>query len=883
MTRLSWTTLGVMLCGSCTARTPQVGPEVPFPGGGTVTEFGWTNGLRLLVHANDAAPVAAVQLWFDVGSADDPPDQRGLAHLFEHLQFRATEDWPDGGFEDRQTRRGAVGVNATTWRDAMAFVLAVPADAVHDVLADERARLLGVRIDAAAIQREREVVGQEERGRNTDAGARPSDALWLASFQPHGYGRALIGDDFQTLKPADATAFRERAFTGRHLLIVVSGDVDPNDVATTVGRLFGDLPAGIEPTVPPAPVFAAGHTETVSSGGNRVHLGFEIPPASHADSSYLRLADLALSGGQSSPLPRALEDTGLATLAGSRFMALKQGGLWEFVAVGTPNVPAGQLESVIMATLDGALTHEDLDRARAQDAAIVWSQVADAAGQAAWLGWSDRVGLHWQAGLDALANVGTASDDEILGAASRWLKLSSASAVWHQALPAKPTWVSPGPAVTMLPLQLPSGRKRQAPDGGLARDETVSGLNVHIEPDPSVPLVWLRVGWKTGAVDDLSLGATWATGRLLLRGNADRSRDSFERAAEHLGARVGVEVDAESTWLTARVPAENWPQLAQLLGVSISSPSVDPTERDRVAGERLNLLALRAADPATMAGAAFFRARHGELHPYGRFALGTATSAAARDPDAWAAARARFQHPDVVSLAGDVDAGALDDLRAWRLPLPGPPRLPPPPDGSPSRRIILVDMPKATAAAVRIGGAALAVDDPELAALWLGLEALGTGSSSTLARSLRHERGLAYTVGADLIARTTGRGSWSVTWTTANTSVGESIGLAESILDEGPPADDVNRARDAAGFAAVWLRETAPGRAAVASVRSLTGWDEPGLRARMATLEDPSGTWKRVAAPETRVVVVAGPAAIIRKQLESIGEVEVWDRAHLLR
>lgn len=865
---------------ACSAPVEEVGAS--WPGGDEVRAWSWENGLRLVVLPDDAVPVAAVQLWLDVGSSADPREHSGVAHLFEHLQFRATPQWPDGGFEDRQARRGAVGINATTWRDAMAFVSAVPGEAVVPLLRDERARLDGVLLTPESVAAERGVVAEERRARAIEPMTALQDLLWRMALGDHAYGRSLVGDHVGDVDLIAAQAFRSAFLTPDHLTIVVVGDVDPPLVMREVDDLFGDMRSGPPSPPGPLPTWTIGQHvgAALNAGGERVLLGLPLPPASSADAPLVSLLDLALTGGQSAPLPRALEDGGLTTSVGSRALPLRQGGVWEFGAEGLGGVSSGQIEDAIRSVLAAPLSDEDLARARAQQRTATWSQVSDAAGRAAWLGWAATVTGDWRHGIDALDRVGDASDDALRQAAARWLDPSRAVVVRTERH-RRPPPTSPRAIAPPSPLRLPPGRLPRPPDGQGPREEAPAGLAVHLEPDNAVPLVWLRVGWRTGSADDLEPGATWTAARSLLRGGGSWSRDALERAAEYLGLRISIDVDAESVWLSARGPAHAWPQMASLVGEIIAEPHADAGARDAVLGERINLLRRRAADPVALAASAFHLARHGSGHPYARSPLGRA-DVATLDPVAWAAVRARLQNPDVVSVAGDIDDGVLDDIRRWRrtgVSRPLPQR---PVDPTNFRRIVLVDAPFGPAA-IRIGGPALEATDPDLPAFALALDALAAGSASGLSRALRHDRGLVYTISGELVPRSSGRGSWSVAWTTAESRVGETIALAEAVLDGGPLHDDIIRAREGAGHVRLWSAETAPGRAAGASVRLLTGWNEVAHRARMAEATGPESVWARVADRSDRLIVAVGPRAMLEQQLRALGPVEVWDRARVLR
>lgn len=91
---------------SARAQTPEI-PDIPFE------KFELDNGLTLIVHEDHKAPIVAVNVWYHVGSKNEPPGRSGFAHLFEHLMFNGSENFDDDYFQVLE-RIGATELNGTT-------------------------------------------------------------------------------------------------------------------------------------------------------------------------------------------------------------------------------------------------------------------------------------------------------------------------------------------------------------------------------------------------------------------------------------------------------------------------------------------------------------------------------------------------------------------------------------------------------------------------------------------------------------------------------------------------------------------------------------------------------------------------------------------------
>src|SRR4029078_3817188 len=143
------------------------------------TQFERKNGLRVMVHEDHKAPIAAVSVWYNVGSKDEPKGKTGFAHLFEHLMFNGSENLPGDYFNYLQ-QIGATDYNGTTYYDRTNYFETVPKAAFERALfmeSDRMGHLLGA-VTQSVLDNQRSVVQNEKRQGDSRPGGLLQDELF---------------------------------------------------------------------------------------------------------------------------------------------------------------------------------------------------------------------------------------------------------------------------------------------------------------------------------------------------------------------------------------------------------------------------------------------------------------------------------------------------------------------------------------------------------------------------------------------------------------------------------------------------------------------------------------------------------------------------------
>ncbi|WP_375260673.1 M16 family metallopeptidase [Palleronia sp.] len=224
-----------------------------------ITSFTLDNGLDVVVIEDHRAPVVVNMVWYKVGAADEEPGVSGIAHYLEHLMFKGTDDLEPGEFSRTVAQQGGTD-NAFTSYDQTAYFQRVASDRLELMMEMEADRMRDLQLDDRDIATELRVV-QEERNQRieNDPGALFSEQRDAAQYLNHPYGRPIIGwmHEVEALELDDATSFYERYYAPNNAVLVVAGDVTPEQVRDLAEEHFGplepteDLPERTRPQEPP--------------------------------------------------------------------------------------------------------------------------------------------------------------------------------------------------------------------------------------------------------------------------------------------------------------------------------------------------------------------------------------------------------------------------------------------------------------------------------------------------------------------------------------------------------------------------------------------------------------------------------------------------------
>jgi len=337
-----------------------------------------SNRLQVIIHEDHACPLAAVNLWYHVGSKNEVAGRTGFAHLFEHLMFEASKHFGTTYFELLQEAGGQI--NGSTSTDRTNYWELVPSNALELALWMEadRMRHMLPSLTAESFETQRDVVLNERRQNYEN---RPYGlaviALTEALFpRDHPYHWITIGApaDLRGATLTDVQAFFRQFYHPANASLVVAGDVDPDRTLALVESYFGTCPAGPDsPAVAPAPAYALASRRVLEDRVElpRVYAAWLTPANFASGDADLDLASDILAGGKPSRLYRRLVyDERIATDVSASQSSRELGSFFAVTATAVPGVSLDALEHAMAAELSRFAQHgptdDEVTRAKAQ-------------------------------------------------------------------------------------------------------------------------------------------------------------------------------------------------------------------------------------------------------------------------------------------------------------------------------------------------------------------------------------------------------------------------------------------------------------------------------------------------------------------------------------
>jgi len=285
-------------------------------------EYDLDNGMHVILHQDNTAPVVTVSVMYHVGAKDEDPERTGFAHFFEHLLFEGTENIPRGEWFNIVTSNGGSN-NANTTDDRTYYYEVFPSNSVELGLWMESERLLHPVINQIGVDTQNEVVKEEKRLRvdNQPYGSILAE-IKKRMFKVHPYKGTTIGEmehlDAATLE--EFQAFNKKYYVPNNAVLVVAGDIDKAEVKRMIKDYFGPIPRGadvVRNLPKEAPITEAMRDKAYDPNIQipAVIAAYRTPSFKNRDAYVLDMISSYLSGGKSSILYKKMVDEQKQALA----------------------------------------------------------------------------------------------------------------------------------------------------------------------------------------------------------------------------------------------------------------------------------------------------------------------------------------------------------------------------------------------------------------------------------------------------------------------------------------------------------------------------------------------------------------------------------------
>ena len=755
------------------------------------------NGLRVFSSVDRTTPNVTVQVWYGVGSKDDPVGRSGFAHLFEHMMFKATRDMPSETI-DRMTEDVGGFNNASTYDDFTNYYEVVPANHLQRLLWVESQRLGSLVVDESTFKSERDVVKEELR---QSVLSQPYGRLFYldvprASYTTHPYKRPGIGsiEELDAATIDDVRAFHAAYYRPDNAALIVVGNFDQKELDAWVDKYFAGIKRPAEPmkrvtaVEPPRtqPGVYKGYGPNVPLPA--VVMTWHAPDAASPDAAALTVLDAILSSGKSSRLYDSLVyEQQIAAEVYSDASLPQQPGMVMAGAILASGKTLAEGEKALLAQVarlrDEPVTEAELAEAKNELIASKLRERETIDGRAFAIGYALNT-----AGDPALANrqlselqAVTAAD--VQRVAQKYLADNSRMTILYQpesARPAgepdqtpKPPVVAStkytGPVVTLAP----AGQRAAPPPVGTpvtpvlprpTEKTLANGLKVIVAKSSDLPLVSAELTVRTGAAADPQglAGGVGMTAGMLTEGTKTRSAQQIASQSEALGATLSSGGGQDSSSVSLNVMPDKLPAAMAIMADVARNPAFAQEELDRQRAQALDGLSVAFQSPGQLAGFAASPVIFSGT-PFGHVATGTQPSLPKISTGDLAALHATYFRPDnaILVLTGDITpeqglALAEQAFGDWKAPAgPAPARVAVTPQGKP--RAVAIDLPGTGQAAVTVVKAAIPRGDPAYYPGIVTNSVLGGGYSARLNQEIRIKRGLSYGANSRLSAmRTTG-------------------------------------------------------------------------------------------------------------------------------
>ena len=416
-----------------------------------VHEYHLKNGLSLLVKEDHRAPVVIAEIWYKVGSSYEPRGITGISHALEHMMFRGTEKFAPGELEKKVAVNGGEQ-NAFTDSDFTAYYQKFSADKLAISFELEADRMRNLLLRSQDFAKEIQVVMEERRMRVDD---NPQEILLerlnAAAFVASPYHHPVIGwkNDLQNMTVDDLRKWYETWYTPNNAILVVVGDVKPNQVYQLAEKYFAELKPLPLPNIKPEkniqPLGEKHLTISVPAQLPWLVMAYPVPviktDLNSSDPYVLDLIATLLSGGNSARFAKNLiRNQQIAADANASYNPISRlNNLFLLQATPTPGHTLSELETSLLEQIKQLHTYmvssEELARAKAQIAADKTYQEDSITAQAYELGSLAALNLPWQIERDYLKHINAVTPRQIQIVASKYLQASHLTVAYLVPLP----------------------------------------------------------------------------------------------------------------------------------------------------------------------------------------------------------------------------------------------------------------------------------------------------------------------------------------------------------------------------------------------------------------------------------------------------------------
>jgi zinc protease len=665
------------------------------------SRYSLPNGLTVVFEEQHAAKVAAFQVWVKAGSADERPDQAGLAHLHEHMLFKGTERRGPGEIA-RDVEAHGGEINAWTSFDQTVYHIVIASQFARtglDILGDAVRRSA---FDKDELAREIEVVCEEiKRSQDTPA-RRASRDLFATAFQVHPYRHPVIGTEqsVRSFTREKVLEFYHRHYSPQNLVLSAVGDLREAELRQWVEEIFGGdwgrpyeglVQRSPEPGTPGRRLLL--REDDVKEA--YLHLGFSVPQADHPDVPALDvLAMLAGQGDASRLTVEVKRKAGLVNDIHASAYTPRDPGIFTASITLPPENVAKALEETLRVLAElrvRPVSAEELATIKALIEAEAVYQRETVQGMARKMGYyqSSMGGLEAEERYyEAVARL---TPEDVRSAAERYLRFDRAiltgllptgtafsqaqaeeilDAVMHEAPTLRPDRRTRRPG-SDSPMRIV---RPGTSTGEIIQETLPSGARIIVREEHGVPLFSLRAAFSGGLRYETpaTSGLSTLLGRTLTRGTRTKDAEEITQLADAYAGSIAGVGGRNSVGVRGEFLSRHFEPAFRLFAECVTEPTFPEAEVARERRLLLQDILTREDKPSGLAFDLFSKTLY-RAHPYRMPTLGERGSVEALTPEALREYHAGYMDPSQLTLAvvGDVK---VDEVMALAREYFGAPR-----------------------------------------------------------------------------------------------------------------------------------------------------------------------------------------------------------------
>jgi len=424
-----------------------------------VHEYQLPNGLKLIVKEDHRAPVVISQVWYKVGSSYEHNGITGISHALEHMMFRGTQKYGPGEL-DRIIAENGGEQNAFTYYDYTAYYQILDASKLPISFELEADRMRGLLLRQEDFNKEIQVVMEERRMRTDDSPQQTTyERFMAAAFASTSYHHSVIGwmHDLKNMKVEDLRHWYQQWYAPNNAIIVVVGDVIPEQVYQLAQKYFGPLKPSVLPTLKPdeeiKPIGLREITVRVPAQLPWLVMGYNVPVVKNnlnsEDPYVLDLITTLLAGGDSARFGKTLiRGQQIAANADASYNLFSRlNNLFILYATPAQGHTVSQVKSALLDQVKQLQTTlvspEELALAKTRLTANKVYKKDSIEEQASDIGGLEAVGLSWKLNEDYLKHIDAITPQQIQAVAKRYLVPERLTIAILDPLPLPKNYVAP--------------------------------------------------------------------------------------------------------------------------------------------------------------------------------------------------------------------------------------------------------------------------------------------------------------------------------------------------------------------------------------------------------------------------------------------------------